>query len=158
MRWSAANLFKRVSSSTCVSSQVSSSFKFSCFQVFKFSSFNDDTGELLCNVTADYGDARYGALSGVFNERGYLAIPPCLFGYQPGLRKPFSLGPTPSCAPSSTSTTPTGTSARWHSGRGSRCMSGPELRHRCRHWRCWCRHRYAPARADALSKLGKRLK
>ncbi len=32
-------------------------------------------------------------LSDVFNERGYLAIPPCLFGYQPGLRKPFSLGP-----------------------------------------------------------------
>jgi hypothetical protein len=32
-------------------------------------------------VTADYGDARYGALTDVFNERSYLAIPPCLFSY-----------------------------------------------------------------------------
>ena len=55
--------------------------------------WNADTNELLCNVTAVYGDARYGALSGVFNERGYVAIPPCLFGYQPGLRTPHQLRP-----------------------------------------------------------------
>ena len=39
-----------------------------------------DTNTLLCNVTAEYGDARYGSLNAPFNERGYVAIPPCLWG------------------------------------------------------------------------------
>ena len=52
-----------------------------------------DTNTLLCNVTAEYGDARYGSLNAPFNERGYVAIPPCLFGHQPGLRKPWTLTP-----------------------------------------------------------------
>ena len=50
-----------------------------------------DTNTLLCNVTAEYGDARYGSLDAPFNERGYVAIPPCLFGHQPGLPKPWTL-------------------------------------------------------------------
>ena len=52
-----------------------------------------DTNTLLCNVTAEYGDARYGSLDAPFNERGYVAIPPCLFGHQPGLPKPWTLRP-----------------------------------------------------------------
>jgi len=56
--------------------------------------WNADTNELLCNVTAAYADPRYGALTEVFNERGYMAIPPCLFGEQPGLRAPIVLSPS----------------------------------------------------------------
>ena len=44
-------------------------------------------------MTAVYGDAKYGPLSSVFNERGYVGIPPCLFGHQPGLRAPLTLRP-----------------------------------------------------------------
>mmetsp|Transcript_12506 Transcript_12506/g.31977 ORF Transcript_12506/g.31977 Transcript_12506/m.31977 type:complete len:525 (-) Transcript_12506:459-2033(-) len=50
--------------------------------------WNDDTGEILCNVTA-----RYGTSDEIFNERGYAAISPCIFGHQPGLQTPFSLAP-----------------------------------------------------------------
>jgi len=50
--------------------------------------YNADTGELLCRVTAIYGNG-----SEPFNEAGYLALPPCLFGYQDGLRKPMILAP-----------------------------------------------------------------
>ena len=50
--------------------------------------WNADTGEILCNVTAVYGTG-----INVFNESDYVAIPPCLFGDEPGLRKPWSLAP-----------------------------------------------------------------
>jgi len=55
--------------------------------------WNADTGEIICNVTAKYGSLEYGSLSQVFNEANYLAIPPCIFGDQPGLQKPFTLSP-----------------------------------------------------------------
>jgi len=55
--------------------------------------WNVDTGEILCNVTAEYGKVEYGNLSQVFNEADYVAIPPCIFGHQPGLQKPFTLLP-----------------------------------------------------------------
>eukprot|EP00928_Gymnodinium_smaydae_P098588 TRINITY_DN9201_c0_g2_i2.p1 TRINITY_DN9201_c0_g2~~TRINITY_DN9201_c0_g2_i2.p1 ORF type:complete len:781 (-),score=80.76 TRINITY_DN9201_c0_g2_i2:119-2461(-) len=55
--------------------------------------WNADTGEILCNVTVEYGKPNYGALSQVFNEKNYVAIPPCIFGHQAGLQKPFTLSP-----------------------------------------------------------------
>jgi len=50
--------------------------------------YNADTGDLICRVTAQYG-------TGIepFNEAGYVALPPCLFGNQDGLRKPVILSP-----------------------------------------------------------------
>merc|ERR1712232_1153018 len=56
--------------------------------------WNVDTNEIICNVTAKYGSKKYGSLSQVFNEANYIAIPPCIYGNQPGLQKPFSLLPT----------------------------------------------------------------
>jgi len=53
--------------------------------------WNADTNEIICNVTALYGDEKYGALSEVFNEANYVAIPPCIFGAQEGLQTPFAL-------------------------------------------------------------------
>lgn len=55
--------------------------------------WNADTGEIICNVTAVYPSLKYGSLNQVFNEADYLAIPPCIFGYQPGLQKPFTFAP-----------------------------------------------------------------
>merc|ERR1712061_173066 len=55
--------------------------------------WNADTGEIICNVTAEYGSLKNGPLSMHFNEANYVAIPPCIFGYQPGLQKPFTLTP-----------------------------------------------------------------
>ena len=48
---------------------------------------------LLCSVTARYGNTRYGPTSKVFNEKNYVALPPCVFGDQPGLQPPFTLSP-----------------------------------------------------------------
>jgi len=56
--------------------------------------WNADTGELICNVTVRYGSSEHGSLSQVFNEKNYVAIPPCLWGHQPGLREPPVLLPT----------------------------------------------------------------
>ena len=53
--------------------------------------WNADTGELLCNVSAMYGSEEHGVLGAVFNEANYVAIPPCIFGDQPGLQEPISL-------------------------------------------------------------------
>lgn len=50
--------------------------------------YNADTGDLLCRVEAQYGTGNE-----VFNERDYEALPPCLFGHQPGLRPPVTLTP-----------------------------------------------------------------
>jgi len=50
--------------------------------------WNEDSGEILCNVSA-----RYGVNDAIFNERAYTAIPPCIYGHQPGLQAPFALGP-----------------------------------------------------------------
>jgi hypothetical protein len=44
-------------------------------------------------MTAKYGEEKYGKTSTVFNEKDYLTILPCIFGYQPGLQFPFSLSP-----------------------------------------------------------------
>jgi len=51
--------------------------------------WNADTGEILCNATSSYGSSA----TEVFNEPNYVAINPCIFGYQAGLQKPFSLLP-----------------------------------------------------------------
>jgi len=53
--------------------------------------WNADTGEIICNMTAAYGDEKYGSTKEVFNEADYIAILPCIFGYQPGLQTPFNL-------------------------------------------------------------------
>ena len=53
--------------------------------------WNADTGEIICNVTGNYGNAAYGSLSDLYNEANYIAIPPCIFGDQPGLQTPFFL-------------------------------------------------------------------
>jgi len=50
--------------------------------------YNADTGELLCRAVAQYGTG-----SEPFNEAGYLALPPCLFGHQAGLKDPVVLSP-----------------------------------------------------------------
>jgi len=50
--------------------------------------WNADSGEILCNMTAAYGQGKE-----VFDESGYIAILPCIFGYQQGLQFPFSLTP-----------------------------------------------------------------
>lgn len=55
--------------------------------------WNADTGEIICNVSAQYGSEQYGSIAEVFNEAGYLVIPPCIFGHQPGLQEPFALAP-----------------------------------------------------------------
>jgi len=53
--------------------------------------WNADTGEIICNMTAKYGDEKYGPTINVFNELDYLTILPCIYGYQPGLQTPFNL-------------------------------------------------------------------
>jgi len=53
-----------------------------------------DTDTLICNITADYGDEKNGDTRGLFNEANYVAIPPCLYGDQPGLQTPFNLSAT----------------------------------------------------------------
>jgi len=53
--------------------------------------WNADTGEILCNVSAEYGRPEYGSLNEVFNEKDYVAIPPCIFGDQAGLQTPWTL-------------------------------------------------------------------
>jgi len=55
--------------------------------------WNANTGEIICNMTAKYGDDKYGSTSNVFNEKDYLIILPCIYGHQPGLQFPFSLAP-----------------------------------------------------------------
>eukprot|EP00036_Acanthoecidae_sp_10tr_P009085 CAMPEP_0182915416 /NCGR_PEP_ID=MMETSP0105_2-20130417/316_1 /TAXON_ID=81532 ORGANISM="Acanthoeca-like sp., Strain 10tr" /NCGR_SAMPLE_ID=MMETSP0105_2 /ASSEMBLY_ACC=CAM_ASM_000205 /LENGTH=863 /DNA_ID=CAMNT_0025052283 /DNA_START=14 /DNA_END=2605 /DNA_ORIENTATION=- len=55
--------------------------------------WNADTGEIICNITALYGDEAYGSTDAHFNEKNYIAIPPCIFGSQPGLQTPFQLSP-----------------------------------------------------------------
>jgi hypothetical protein len=55
--------------------------------------WNVDTGEILCNATAKYGSSEHGPVGQVFNEKDYIAIPPCIFGDQPGLQTPFTLKP-----------------------------------------------------------------
>jgi len=55
--------------------------------------WNADTGEIICNMTAHYGDEKYGSTNNVFNEKDYITILPCLYGYQPGLQFPFDLTP-----------------------------------------------------------------
>ena len=42
------------------------------------------TGEIICNMTALYGDERYGSTNSVFNEANHITIAPCIFGCQPG--------------------------------------------------------------------------
>eukprot|EP00931_Biecheleriopsis_adriatica_P028977 TRINITY_DN17265_c1_g3_i1.p1 TRINITY_DN17265_c1_g3~~TRINITY_DN17265_c1_g3_i1.p1 ORF type:complete len:822 (-),score=103.16 TRINITY_DN17265_c1_g3_i1:114-2579(-) len=56
--------------------------------------WNADTGEIICNVSARYGSSENGATSNVFNEADYIAISPCIFGFQPGLQYPFTLSPS----------------------------------------------------------------
>ena len=37
-------------------------------------------------MTAQYGDEKYGSTDGVFNEKDYVTILPCIYGFQPGLQ------------------------------------------------------------------------
>ena len=53
--------------------------------------WNADTGEIICNMSAKYGDEKYGSLFDKFNEPNYITIIPCLYGYQQGLQYPFIL-------------------------------------------------------------------
>merc|ERR1712100_504316 len=60
--------------------------------------WNADTNEILCNVTAMYGDAKYGSLMDLYNEPNYITIPPCIFGDQEGvgstgLQTPWEISP-----------------------------------------------------------------
>ena len=55
--------------------------------------WNADTGELICQVSVEYGDEKNGDTHSVFNEANYVAIPPCIWGHQPGLQKPVRLTP-----------------------------------------------------------------
>ena len=55
--------------------------------------WNADTGEIICNITALYGSDEYGPRTMAFNEPNYIAIPPCIFGNQPGLQTPFQITP-----------------------------------------------------------------
>ena len=55
--------------------------------------WNADTGEIICNMTAMYGDEKYGSTNKPFNEKDYITILPCIFGHQPGLQFPFNLTP-----------------------------------------------------------------
>merc|ERR1719183_2428493 len=56
--------------------------------------WNADTNEIICNITAKYGDEAYGSVSTTpFNEADYVAIPPCIFGNQTGLQTPFHIDP-----------------------------------------------------------------
>lgn len=50
--------------------------------------WNVDTNELICRVTAQYGTGK-----DIYNEANYVALPPCIFGYEPGLKKPVTLKP-----------------------------------------------------------------
>jgi len=49
--------------------------------------YNADTGELLCRVEPRPGQST----DKVYDELGYLAIPPCLWGHEDGLMKPVFL-------------------------------------------------------------------
>lgn len=55
--------------------------------------WNADTGEIICNSTAMYGNEKYGSTNTVFNEKDYITILPCIYGVQPGLQTPFKLSP-----------------------------------------------------------------
>ena len=49
--------------------------------------YNADTGRLLCRVAPIYGESHE-----VFDERGFLTLPPCLWGDPAdGLEEPFLL-------------------------------------------------------------------
>jgi hypothetical protein len=53
--------------------------------------WNADTGELLCNATGEYGSEAYGSTNAHYNEKDYIAIHPCIFGFQEGLQFPYTL-------------------------------------------------------------------
>ena len=55
--------------------------------------WNADTQQIICNMTAMYGNEQYGPTTQVFNEADYVTILPCIYGYQPGLQTPLSLNP-----------------------------------------------------------------
>ena len=55
--------------------------------------WNSDTGTIICNASAKYGSFENGATTKHFNEANYIAIPPCLFGNQPGMQFPFTITP-----------------------------------------------------------------
>ena len=55
-------------------------------KTFREEFWNADTGEIICNVTAQYGDEKYGSTDKVFNEKDYITILPCIYGFQPGLQ------------------------------------------------------------------------
>ena len=44
-------------------------------------------------MTAKYGNEDYGSTNQVFNEKNYITILPCIYGFQPGLQIPFNLNP-----------------------------------------------------------------
>merc|ERR1711998_696795 len=50
--------------------------------------WNADTNELICNVTARYGDGIQN-----YNELDYVALSPCLWGNQSGIPEPITIKP-----------------------------------------------------------------
>ena len=60
---------------------------------FRQELWNADTNEIICNMTSNYGHEKYGPTTQVFNEKDYITILPCIFGYQAGLQFPFDLSP-----------------------------------------------------------------
>jgi hypothetical protein len=51
--------------------------------------YNSDTGELICRQEAAYGTLAAGATGELrFDEKGYLAVPPCVWGGEDGLQAP----------------------------------------------------------------------
>lgn len=50
--------------------------------------YNADTGDLLCGIVPTFGNG-----TEIYNEKGYLLLPPCLFAHnQTGLLQPTFLG------------------------------------------------------------------
>jgi len=49
--------------------------------------YHANTGKLLCHM-----DAQYGASDELYDEKGYVHLPPCLWGHEDGLPKPLLLG------------------------------------------------------------------
>ena len=47
--------------------------------------YNADTGVLLCRVLGDFGQGRGNV---TFDEKGYLKLNPCVWGYDEGLLEP----------------------------------------------------------------------
>lgn len=54
--------------------------------------YNNATGELLCKEVATYGTGTDSSAGGKFGERGFISVPPCLWGNpEDGLEAPIDV-------------------------------------------------------------------